>query len=321
MTNWPVGVLILDKKRKCRYANHTILSLLAGSKSQIVDQPLSNIEKYLPLTQAITQLQNQNLTSLLTEVTVHEKVFELTVTKVENDEVMVMCREITSWRDTRDSFVSYVSHELKNPLAVITGFTQLLERKLKATADEKALDYVNKISNKATYLEMLVNQAADEFRLKTSSYRVKAEPLDFVSMTKEVVTAFQALNPDVIIKVETESDHSMVAADSKKLYQLLANVINTAVMVNRSTQPLILAISSTTNHMVLQINTLHPLTEDEATALFRSFTHTDEVLEFIPLGLNTGLYASAQLAKAHGGQVYIEIDGSQTTFVIEIPRA
>ncbi|MBW2195408.1 MAG: hypothetical protein JRF37_07505, partial [Deltaproteobacteria bacterium] len=73
--------------------------------------------------------------------------------------------ELRKTNEELKHFVNVVSHDLKNPIMSIQGFSFLLLKKYKGTLDEKALSYLQHIEANASRMGALVSDLLDLSRL------------------------------------------------------------------------------------------------------------------------------------------------------------
>jgi signal transduction histidine kinase/ActR/RegA family two-component response regulator len=135
---------------------------------------------------------------------------------------------------TKDHFLATVSHDLRNPLNAILGWTQMMRRR-KGDADlaERATAVIER-SVKAQ--SQLIEDLLDVSRMETGQLRVEHEPIDLVAV---VEGALEGLRPTadthgVTIQCRVDSTSLLVIGDSGRLQQVVWNLVNNAIKFARS---------------------------------------------------------------------------------------
>lgn len=122
----------------------------------------------------------------------------------------------------RWKFISQVlAHEMKNPLASIKGFTQLI---LKKTPEEKTQKALNLILKETLRMEKLL-QTLNSY---THPQKPNFSSFDLYSFLTEVIETFKLLYPEADLRVTLEGKNFMVVSDQDKLKEILINLLENA---------------------------------------------------------------------------------------------
>jgi signal transduction histidine kinase len=135
---------------------------------------------------------------------------------------------------TKDQFLAAVSHDLRNPLNAILGWTQLM-RKRKGDLDlaERATAVIER-SVKAQ--SQLIEDLLDVSRMETGQLRVEHEPVDLIAV---VEGALEALRPSadgqqITMRTVVDCPTLRVIGDAGRLQQVVWNLVNNAIKFGRS---------------------------------------------------------------------------------------
>ena len=130
-------------------------------------------------------------------------------------------------------FVSLVAHELKTPIAVITGLADTLSDRRQALTDAQIDHCLDRISRQGDRLARLVADLLDLSQVESGAFRVSLEPVDLA------IAAERALDdtpPPPGKSVELDIPHSLWAvADPERLEQVLVNLLTNAYSYGGST--------------------------------------------------------------------------------------
>jgi PAS domain S-box-containing protein len=220
----------------------------------------------------------------------------------------------------KTDLISFVSHELKNPLASIKGFAQLLRRSTESEGPQARL--VGLLNQQATRMQWLVEDFLDMTRLDAGMALV----LDVREITG-LPTIIQGIAD---LQAITATDHEFVVdvpeglpvlhADRGKIEQVLVNLISNAVKYSPEGGAVRLAVRPESVNLLFSVADAGiGISEEDRANLFRRFQRAPGARERIT-GTGIGLFLSRHLVGAHGGQIWVESEpGQGATFYFTIP--
>lgn len=234
---------------------------------------------------------------------------------------VVVIRDITSQKEEerrRDHFLGIASHEMKNALAGIKSFTQLLQRKLD-NKDEKPQEYVRRIDMNTNRLNRLMEDLMDMTRLKSQQLTLIKDSFEINSLIKDVAEEMQVSYKRSIL-VHTENP-VFVSADRVRIRQVLTNLMKNAVKYSPDDKEIIVASLCEAGNIRVSVQDFGiGISKEDQKKIFDLFyrvedggTHT--------AGLGIGLYISYEIIKMHGGKFFVtstKKKGSTFSFLLPI---
>ncbi len=219
------------------------------------------------------------------------------------DEMRVALRQ----RDTElQAMLAGIAHEVRNPLAGMTLYASILRDEL--PADDERAGHVAKIERELGYLDRVVTDFLDYARrppIERSIVRV-AELLREVQPL--VATDSCAITVDCASELE-------VSADRGQLRRALLNLAHNAVQASGTGAVVELSAGSEAAMVWIAVtNTGAAIAPEVAARLFEPFFTTRQK------GTGLGLAFVRDIARAHRGEVAMEQVGTQTRFVLRLPR-
>ena len=137
---------------------------------------------------------------------------------------MTIQREL---EDRQKKFISIASHELRTPMAVISGYTELLiERDLPATTQKESL---HRIFRNTRALTKLVDDLLNVTRIQSGSITISPEPLIFRDVVEEVLASIRLDYDGSDFVIDTPPGLPLIHADRSRLSQVMANLLENAV--------------------------------------------------------------------------------------------
>ena len=215
----------------------------------------------------------------------------------------------------RDTFISVVSHDLKNPLAGIKGYAQLMRRR--GTYDEQAVD---RIAAQVSLLERLISDLTDVARLESRRLELHPRRLDLTGLVRDSVDQLQRQTTDHRLLISAPSQAVEGRWDPDRLGQVLQNLLANAVKYSPDGGDIAVQVESLGDRAQVSIRDEGLGIPTEALPhLFDQFfrAHGDDSAP----GLGLGLYIARSLIEAHGGQLWVESQGPGhgSTFRFTLP--
>ena len=130
----------------------------------------------------------------------------------------------------KSKFLGNMSHELRNPLNSILGFSQILKSLPSLDADAKK--YLEVIYRSGEHLLLLIQDLLDISRIESQKMVLRPSFLslpNFLQITVDMLNV-KALEPDLIFTTQFAPDlPEVIFADEKRLRQVLLNLLNNAI--------------------------------------------------------------------------------------------
>jgi signal transduction histidine kinase len=225
---------------------------------------------------------------------------------------MERMRAQLSERDARmQQMLAGIAHEVRNPLAGMTLFTDILRDELPAdAAGDDARGHVDKIRRELGYLERVVTDFLDYARRPV----LEREPVELGALLEEVAALARADGGPVEVDAGAAAA-GQVHADRAQLRRALHNLARNAQQATSpSAPPVVLRASARGAEVVVEVeNTGAAIPPEIQARLFDPFFTTREK------GTGLGLAFVRDAVVAHGGTVEVRCAGGRTTFSVTLP--
>jgi two-component system, OmpR family, phosphate regulon sensor histidine kinase PhoR len=220
----------------------------------------------------------------------------------------------------QEDFVSAVSHELRNPLTSIKGFTdELLDSDLK----EPAPHYLEIIKRNADRLSTLVEDLLEAARISSGADRGTPEPCDVRVLAVETTEDLRhlAVSKSVELTVADGGGETTVMGVRNDLGRIFTNLVSNALKFTPEGGRVEISFDVVDKRCVVRITDSGTgIPPEELERVFQKFYRTPGAKSVQGTGL--GLAITRALAEAAGGTVHLESDGSTgTTAVVVLPLA
>lgn len=220
----------------------------------------------------------------------------------------------------KNEFVGTVAHDLRSPMAVISGFADLLRSEEGLTATERS-DLLERIAVNTDRVSALVNDVLDVARIESGGVSVDVRPFDLAACTERTVAEVLAVEPDRVCTVAADPGMAMALGDEEKCWRVLTNLVSNALKFSPPDQPVDVTLSRQDAEIQVTVADRGPgIAPEHVDALFQKFSRLPGSSgEPRPEGTGLGLYISRRLIEAQGGRIWVESSpgqGSRFCFTI-----
>ena len=221
----------------------------------------------------------------------------------------------------RNVMLSSVSHDLRTPLASITGAATTLIDDGAAIDDATRLDLVQSIRQDADALERHVRNMLDLTRLESGGI---AAQRDWHSVEEVVGCAMRRVESLFVgreVRIAVDASIPLVAIDATLVEQLLVNLLENAAKYSPAQGPVEVTASMADGILRLVVADRGPgVSEADRERVFAKFERGASSRAKSGAGL--GLAICRAVAALHGGSVSVHArEGGGASFVVELPCA
>ena len=242
----------------------------------------------------------------------------------------------------KDSFLGLASHELKTPLTVIMGYSELITTELADKIDPTVLEMVQNIANASARLNNIVKDMVDISMIDEKKLQLKLENINLNRLVEDTVNElrfFFSMRKQHLI---TNFDESIpfIKGDSLRIMQLFLNILGNAIKftpdggtISVSTGVKLLLRSRQTplshdqlyvnigrdRHMYLEVvisDTGIGIDLEDQLHIFDKFyevgnieEHSTGKVAFKAKGTGLGLTIAKGIVAMHGGDIWVESQG------------
>jgi signal transduction histidine kinase len=251
------------------------------------------------------------------------RTFAAVITPIENGGCVVILHDVTHFKDlerVKNEFISTASHDLKNPIAVISGFSDLLPKV--GPLNETQAGFVEHIHSAASNMNELVQNLLELAKIDMG-LNLKKETVDINSLVSEIKDEFQpqmdAKGQKLLLK--ESANQPKVQADLLQLKQAIRNLLGNANKYTSAGGSIELLVEKGERSVAIFVkDTGYGIPADDLPFIFDRFyrVRNDDVRDIEGNGL--GLAIVKSIIEAHGGQISVESEsGKGSCFVVSLP--
>src|SRR5687768_4431501 len=224
----------------------------------------------------------------------------------------------------KDEFLATISHELRNPLNVILGYSEVLVRSKEANESEFVQRAAEILRRNAIAQAQLVSDLLDLSRLQLGKFSLNRQ---VVSLTKTINDAVETVRDEaeakgLEVKIEMSNELVFVDGDPLRMEQIVWNLLNNAVKFTPSGGTVTVKLAKRDGLAQLAVaDTGQGIEPKFLPHVFEIFRQADATISRRHGGMGIGLALVQQLVQLQGGSVSVSSGGAGrgAEFVISLP--
>jgi signal transduction histidine kinase len=219
----------------------------------------------------------------------------------------------------QDDFISTLSHELKNPIGFIKGFTTTLLRSDTKWSSENQNEFLMIIDQETDRLKELIDNLLDSSRLQSGNTLLNMQLLRIDALLNDVISHSRVHHPELQINLDIRQELPTFEGDPHRLKQVFDNLVSNAAKYAPG-YPLNFRVFREAKGISIDVKDNGPGIpaqdlERIFERFFRSETHFHDTR-----GSGLGLFICKKIIEAHQGQISASsISGKGTTIHVFLP--
>lgn len=350
----PEGILILDAiTGTINYANSRAGELVGVSPSELVGYPFHLLARHSEMSEqdrapvftwdfpALRVLTGEALTNLEASivksdgscVAVRCSGASLRLGNGEISGAIILFRDITNQKQIeqeKDSFLAMISHELRTPMTVITGYIELLEVLISQGGNfdiHRFQQVFSHLGQQSGYLSQLIEDLLDVAHIDAGQFLLQAAPCDLLSLLRGMIEDLEVSTGQRHIHLAFEGikpgEPILIWGDEHQLVRVFNNLISNALKYSPDHRDIgvgIRAAPGQPDEVVCWVKDEGMgIAAEELQHIFARFYRSKES-RYSTRGLGIGLYMVKEIVEAHGGRVWAESKpGQGSTFFVALP--
>ena len=224
----------------------------------------------------------------------------------------------------KNEILGTVAHDLKNPLGVILGRTEMLKELISTGASSSGVvAQVDHIRDATKRLTTMVDHLISDAMADAFDITIRREPVDVAALVKEVADANQplAVNKQQAISVAAPSN-IVTMCDTDRIREAIDNLISNAIKYSPIGGKISVAVAHEGSETIVRVSDEGAgLSPEDLGRLFGRFQRLSAKPTAGESSTGLGLSIVKRIIDMHGGEVTADSDGPGrgSTFTITLP--
>lgn len=241
----------------------------------------------------------------------------------ELEERLRLFDEIRKLEQLKTDMIRIASHDLKNPLAAILGYVEMLTWDGDENFNATQLEYMQNIETAAKKMQRITSSILSLERIKQMSQQTSNERIDVAELVRRTVSEQMdfAVRYKHVINRDVPERSIEVLGDAIQLHEALSNIINNAIKYTPPQGQITVSVRVDGEMVQVRVkDTGFGIPEDKQERLFSPFYRAiiDETRDIEGTGL--GLHLVKNIIERHSGTMYFHsVYGEGSTFGFDLP--
>lgn len=234
--------------------------------------------------------------------------------------------ELQLLHEEKNKFISRASHDLRTPIAAITGFSQLLLKEKWGVLRLEQRERLEKIDGHAERLLKIVGDLLSISRIEAGVIGIAREVISINQEIEKVISEMKdnLRDKSQSIKFQNGKDDHKVLGDQTSIHQVLTNLLDNASKYSQENATITVRTEKNSSEIIVHIEDKGiGLKDKELTQVFDEFYRVEQSGETQAQGTGLGLAIVKKLVTQMDGKVWATSDGpgQGSTFSFSLPLA
>ncbi len=229
-------------------------------------------------------------------------------------------RELNALNESKNRFISAISHELSNPLTSLVAFLDLVLRNRTGNLNERQVDQLNTARRNGAQLNRLVADLSHAASEDVATLQIVHRQFDIRPALDE---ATESLSHDLDmrqqkLKMQVDEDLGSMEGDRGRIVQVISNLVSNASKYSLDGSTIQLNASADDSQLHVEVvDEGIGISEEDQEHMFEMFWRADNPNVD---GAGIGLVLAKQIIEGHGGQIGVSsVLGKGTTMRFDVP--
>lgn len=229
-------------------------------------------------------------------------------------------REIARAETMRRDFSSNVSHEMKTPLQVISGYAELMKNGLVDPEDNRK--FAGLIYEEAQAMRSLINDVLILSRLDEAAVGDRDQAIDLYAVAQSVANRLVSFSDAEGVGVVIEGESACIAGTDTLVEEMLYNLIENGIRYNHEGGSVTVRVGNDGAGPIVRVSdTGVGIPEEMHDKVFERFFRVDKSRSKETGGTGLGLAIVKHAVMYHGGSIEVKSKlGEGTSFILRFPE-
>lgn len=229
--------------------------------------------------------------------------------------------QLKELNELKNKFIGMASHDMRNCLGAIKGYSQILSEDKKDLPEETQDQFLGFIFKSSENMLKMVNELLDVSVIESGKLQLDLRPESLKCLINHHIMVNQFFADKKNIHLQPElPDVSKCLMDANKIGQVIDNLISNAIKFSEPGTTIVISLKEQEGKLIFSVTDEGPgISEEDQAKLFQHFQKLSARPTAGESSLGLGLAISKKMIQAHDGCMNVSSElGSGTTFSFEI---
>ncbi len=231
--------------------------------------------------------------------------------------------QLQELNEQKNQFLGMAAHDLRNPLAVIEGYSTLLQETLKEKIDQDSQKMLERMQQSSAFMLQLINELLDISAIESGKIHLNLQKIDLPSLINGYVVLESALAAKKQIQLIFNCKEKIpeIFCDGGKILQILSNLLSNALKFSYPKSTVEISLTRTPKEVVLAVADHGVgIPAGEIERIFQPFIKGSIKSTAGEASTGLGLAIAKKIVTAHQGRIWAESKpGQGSTFYVSLP--
>lgn len=219
----------------------------------------------------------------------------------------------------KSAFLAALSHELKTPLNVILGFTDVLLTEVEGPLSDDQRECLETVRGSGQHLKALIKDILDLSALESGEMTLARDLTNVFVIANTVVAELKVAAREKNIELRISGETAIAWADPLRVRQIVSNLVSNAVKFTQQGHVEVTVRRLEKEAAITVSDTGPGIAVRDQQAIFDDFSQVGDV-KARGAGTGLGLAITRRLVRMHGGKISLSSElGKGATFTIVLP--
>ncbi|MEA5026411.1 MAG: HAMP domain-containing sensor histidine kinase [Erysipelotrichaceae bacterium] len=233
-----------------------------------------------------------------------------------NDTLNYATKELKKVDDLRNELIANISHDLRTPLTLISGYSEIM----RDIPQENTPENLQIIVDEANRLSSIVDDILELSKFQANVNILQPKDYNITEDIRSIINRYVKLYQDGYQIIFNYDNDITISADPIKISQVLYNLLNNAINYSQQQKRIVINQLAIDSYVTIEvINFGKQIDVDEIQFVFDRYYRSKENHVRAVVGSGLGLSIVKSIVKMHGGEVSVESNSEFTKFSFTLP--
>ncbi len=234
-------------------------------------------------------------------------------------------RTLKQLNEQKNQLLGMAAHDLKNPLAVISGYSSFLISSEGSIDQKKSHQMIERIKESSSFMIGVIDDFLDFSTIESGTLILHPEEIDLPDLVRKDLLFFESLaeKKGIALKFSYQEPIPKIWCDANKISQVLNNLITNGIKFSHPEEILEIGLKFNQAEITISVkDTGIGMSSEAIESLFQPFSKMKTKGTAGEKGTGLGLAIANKIVLAHKGKIWAESKlGEGTIFYVSLPYA